>query len=280
MYPYAVYGADRMVKVQDFDDRVDVIPVADPNIFSMSQRVTLANENLKIAVSAPQLHNLREAYRRVYEALGTRQIDNILLPEKEPVAEDPATENSKALRMELPKVFPDQDHNAHVAAHGIFIRSRMVQMNPMVYALLQGHISDHIAHQAHGEVGAFIAQDPKMIEAKQLDPAGYEVQFNSMVAKRVVELTTQLIQAEGGEQQDPLIALKQRELDLKALDIQRRANESQMDMQRKSEEFDERIDVEKMKLENQEVQANKRIQVAKEKIQVSKDKLTTSTIPK
>ena len=119
-----------------------------------------------------------------------------------------------------------------------------------------------------------------MIEAKQLDPAGYEVQFNSMVAKRVVELTTQLIQAEGGEQQDPLIALKQRELDLKALDIQRRANESQMDMQRKSEEFDERIDVEKMKLENQEVQANKRIQVAKEKIQVSKDKLTTSTIPK
>ena len=283
VYPYAVYGADRMVKVQDFDDRVDVIPVADPNIFSMSQRVTLANENLKIAVSAPQLHNLREAYRRVYEELGTRQIDNILLPEKQPVpevAEDPATENSKALRMELPKVFPDQDHNAHVAAHGIFIRSRMVQMNPMVYALLQGHISDHIAHQAHGEVGAFIAQDPKMIEAKQLDPAGYEVQFNSMVAKRVVELTTQLIQAEGGEQQDPLIALKQRELDLKALDIQRRANESQMDMQRKSEEFDERIDVEKMKLENQEVQANKRIQVAKEKIQVSKDKLTTSTIPK
>ncbi len=280
VYPYAVYGADRMVKVQDFDDRVDVIPVADPNIFSMSQRVTLANENLKIAVSAPQLHNLREAYRRVYEALGTRQIDNILLPEKEPTPEDPATENSKALRMELPKVFPDQDHNAHVAAHGIFIRSRMVQMNPMVYALLQGHISDHIAYQAHGEVGAFQMQDPNMIAMKQQDPAGYEVQFNSMVAKRVVELTTQLIQAEGGEQQDPLIALKQRELDLKALDIQRRGNESQMDMQRKSEEFDERIDVEKMKLENQEVQANKRIQVAKEKIQVARDKLSTSTIPK
>ena len=280
VYPYAVYGADRMVKVQDFDDRVDVIPVADPNIFSMSQRVTLANENLKIAVSAPQLHNLREAYRRVYEALGTRQIDNILLPEKQPVPEDPATENSKALRMELPKVFPDQDHNAHVAAHGIFIRSRMVQMNPMVYALLQGHISDHIAYQAHGEVGAFQMQDPNMIAMKQQDPAGYEVQFNSMVAKRVVELTTQLVQAEGGEQQDPLIALKQRELDLKALDIQRRGNESQMDMQRKSEEFDERIDVEKMKLENQEVQANKRIQVAKEKIQVARDKIITSTIPK
>jgi len=269
-----------MVKVQDFDDRVDVIPVADPNIFSMSQRVTLANENLKIAASAPQLHNLREAYRRVYEALGTRQIDNILLPEKQPVPEDPATENSKALRMELLKVFPDQDHVSHAAAHATFIQSRMVQMNPMVYALLQAHISDHIAYQAHGEVGAFLVQDPNMVQMRQLDPAGYEVQFNSMVAKRIVELTQQLVQAEGGQQQDPLVTLKQRELDLKALDIQRRAQESQMDMARKSEEFDEKMDVEKMRLENQEIQSAQRLQVAREKIQVAKDKQVTSTIPK
>jgi hypothetical protein len=101
-----------------------------------------------------------------------------------------------------------------------------------------------------------------------------------MVAKRVVELTTQLIQAEGGEQQDPLIALKQRELDLKALDIQRRGNESQMDMSRKAEEFDEKMDLEKMRLENQEVQSAQRLQVAKEKIQVARDKQVTSTIPK
>ena len=156
----------------------------------------------------------------------------------------------------------------------------MVQMNPMVYALLQGHISDHIAFQAHGEVGAFQMQDPNMIAMKQQDPAGYEVQFNSMVAKRIVELTQQLVQAEGGQQQDPLIALKQRELDLKALDIQRRAQESQMDMSRKSEEFDEKMDLEKMRLENQEVQSAQRLQVAKEKIQVARDKQVTSTIPK
>ena len=108
VYPYAVYGADRAVKIQDFDDRVDVIPVADPNIFSMSQRVTLANENLKIAMSNPQMHNLHEAYRRVYEALGTRQIDTLLKPAEIPIPEDPATENAKALQMKMLKLFQNK----------------------------------------------------------------------------------------------------------------------------------------------------------------------------
>jgi len=272
VYPYSVYNADRAVKVADFDDRVDVIPVADPNIMSMAQRVTLANENLKIAMSAPQMHNLREAYSRVYEALGTKNIDSLLIPEKQPMPEDPGTENAKALKMELLQAFPDQDHEAHITAHGTFIQSRMVQMNPMVYALLQGHISDHIAMQAHGEVGALIQQDPNMQAMQQQDPDGFKVLFNSMVAKRVAELTQNLVAAEGGPQQDPLVALKQRELDLKALDIQRRAQESMDDMMRKEGEFDEKIDVEKMKLEQQEEQAAARIRVAQEKINVAREK--------
>jgi hypothetical protein len=279
-YPYAVYGADRNIKAVDFDGRVDVIPVADPSIYSMAQRVTLANENLKIAMSNPQMHNLREAYRRVYEALGTRQIDDLLIPEKEPMPEDPATENSKALRMELLKVFPEQDHVAHVNAHTIFMQSRMVQTNPMVYALLQGHISDHIAYQAHGEIGATLMQDPNMVAMQQQDPNGYQVQFNSFVAKSAAELTQQLVQAEGGEQQDPLVMLKQRELDLKALDIQRRANESQQDMERKTYEFEDRLDVEKMKLENQEQQAAERIKIAEEKLKIAREKNQQAFIPK
>jgi hypothetical protein len=272
VYPYSVYNADRAVKITDFDDRVDVIPVADPNIMSMAQRVTLANENLKIAMSAPQMHNLREAYSRVYESLGTKNIDSLLIPEKVPTPEDPGTENAKALKMELIQAFPDQDHDAHITAHGSFIQSRMVQMNPMVYALLQGHISDHIAMQAHGEVGALVQQDPEMQMMQQQDPDGFRVVFNSMIAKRVAELTQILVQSEGGPQQDPLVALKQRELDLKALDIQRRANESQEDMMRKEGEFDEKIDFEKMKLEQQEEQAAARIRVANEKINVAREK--------
>ena len=115
---------------------------------------------------------------------------------------------------------------------------------------------------------------------QQQDPNGYQVQFNSLVAKRIVELTQQLVQAEGGQQQDPLVMLKQRELDLKALDIQRRARESQQEMERKSFEFEDRIDVEKMKVENQEQQAAQRIKVAEEKLKIAREKQQQMFVPK
>jgi hypothetical protein len=269
VYPYAVYNADAAVKQTDFDDRVDVIPVADPNIMSMAQRVTLANENLKIVMSNPQMHNVREAYRRVYEALGTKQIDNLLKPDIQPVPEDPATENAKALQMQLLKAFPEQDHDSHIAAHIAFIQSRMVQVNPMVYALLQGHISDHIAMKAHGEVGAMIEENDQMKQLQQQDPQGFQVQFNSMVAKIVAQLTAELVQQEAGTQKpDPLVQLKQRELDLRAMDMQRKAMESQQDMDMKQSEFDEKIDIEKMKVENQEQQAEQRNQLAQTKLAI------------
>ena len=274
VYPYAVTGADRLVKVEDFDDKVDVIPVADPNIFSMAQRFTLAQTQLQIAQSNPQMHDLREAYRRVYEAIGTREIDLLMPPPQEPFAQDPALENARALKMELLNVFPEQDHDAHIAAHGAFIQSRMIQINPMVYALLQGHISDHISFKAQGEVGAMIAESEEMNMMAKQDPAGFEIQFNSMIAKRIAELTTQLIQAEGGtQQQDPLVALKQRELDLKAMDIQRRAQETQQDLERKEIELEEKYDIERMKMENQEEQAAERMKVAKDKLKLTEQSL-------
>jgi hypothetical protein len=173
--------------------------------------------------------------------------------------------------MEIPKAFPDQDHAAHITAHGAFIRSRMVQMNPMVYALLQAHISEHIAFQAHGEIGAFVAEDPMMQQMKLQDPDAYMVQFNSMVSKRIAELTTNLVAQEGG-QQDPLVALKQREIDLKAMDIQRRAQESMLDLERKQYEFDEKLNFEEVKLEQQQDQSDDRLAVAQEKINVAREK--------
>lgn len=274
VYPYAVTGADRLVKVEDFDDKVDVIPVADPNIFSMAQRFTLAQTQLQIAQSNPQMHDLREAYRRVYEAIGTREIDLLMPPPQEPFPQDPALENARALKMELLNVFPEQDHDAHISAHGAFIQSRMIQINPMVYALLQGHISDHISFKAQGEVGAMISESEEMNMMAQQDPAGFEIKFNSMVAKRIAELTTELIQAEGGtQQQDPLVTLKQRELDLKAMDIQRRAQETQQDLERKEIELEEKYDIERMRMENQEEQAAERMKVAKGKLKLQEESL-------
>ena len=121
VYPYDVYGGPREIKQLDFDNRVDILPVADPNIMSMAQRVTLAQSQLQIAQSNPQLHNIHEAYRRVYEALGTKQIEALLKPPpKQPEPLDPAKENARALQMKLLTAFEFQDHDAHIAAHMAF----------------------------------------------------------------------------------------------------------------------------------------------------------------
>ena len=273
IYPYSVYGADQAVKQTDFDDRVDVIPVADPNIMSMAQRVTLANENLKIALSNPMMHNLREAYRRVYEALGTQDIDQLLIPQEKPMPKDPATENMEALFMKPLKAFPTQDHDAHIAAHASFIATRMVQINPQVYSALQAHISEHVSMKAQGEVGAMIQNDPQMQQMLQQDPQAAEIRVAAMIAQRVAEITTELAKGEAmGQQKDPLVALKERELDLKAIDIQRRADQDMNSNEIRENEIDEKLDIEKMKLENNEDQAKERIRIAEEKIAIQKRK--------
>jgi len=270
IYPYAVYGANRMVKVQDFDDRIDVIPVADPNIYSLSQRVTLAQTNLQIAQSNPKMHNLREAYRRVYEALGTKDVDKLLKPEPQPKEQDPGIENAEALKMEIPFAFPQQDHQAHITAHGAFIQSRMVQINPMVHALLIGHISQHVSLQAQGEVGAMIEENPNIQAQLQQDPEGAQIRINAMIAQRIAEITTQLVERSiVGQQKDPLVQLKQQEIDLKAMDMQRKSAEKMADIGMKEDQFDEKIDVAKMKLEDDEDQAKERIRIADDKLDLT-----------
>ncbi len=271
IYPYSVYGADQAVKQTDFDDRVDVIPVADPNIMSMAQRVTLANENLKIAMSNPMMHNLREAYRRVYEALGTQDIDQLLIPQEKPMPKDPATENMESIMQKPLKAFPQQDHDAHIAAHVAFMQTRMVQINPQVYSALQAHISEHVSLKAQGEVGAMVQEDPNLQQMLQQDPEAAQIRMESMIAQRVAEVTTQLAQGEAmGQQKDPLVALKERELDLKAVDLQRKAEQDMTLNEIRENEIDERLDIEKMKLENNEDQAAERIRIADEKLEIAR----------
>ena len=268
-YPYAVYGADRIIKSLDFDARVDVLPVADPNIFSMAQRVTLAQTQLQIAQTNPQLHNLHEAYTRVYEALGTKQIPELLKPEEKPFPKDPAIENAEALQMKIAQAFPEQDHDAHIAAHSAFLRTRMVQINPPVYALLQGHISQHVSFKAQKEVMAMMQQDQQMMMMAQQNPQQFQVMMDSEVAKRIAQITSELAQAEAqqdGAKQDPLIMLKQRELDLRAMDMQRRAETDALRINNQDEQFEDRLDFDKVKLEVNDEQSDERLEVAREKM--------------
>ena len=277
-YPYAVYGGERMIKLVDFDDRVDIVPVADPNIFSMSQRVTLAQTQLQIAQSNPAIHNMHEAYRRVYEALGAKQIPDLLKPQERPVPKDPGLENMEAMQMKPLTAFLEQDHDAHIAAHSAFMRTRMVQINPPVYANLQGHISQHVSMKASTEINNIMQQDPQMAQLAQENPQQYKMMFDSQVAKRIAQITAELAQGENMadmQKQDPVVMLKQRELDLKAMDLQRRSSEGTMRIENQEDQFEDRLEFDKIKLEQNDEQADKRLDIARQKLEQNEQKART-----
>jgi len=260
-YPYQVIGGNRMIKQQDFDDRVDILPISDPNIFSMAQRITLAQQQLQLASSNPQMHDLREAYRRMYAAMGVDNIDAILKPNPDmPEPTGPATENGMVMKGQPPKAFPMQDHPAHIAAHQEFMFTRMVQINPQVYSSLQAHMSEHIAlmagEQVQQEFGEQLQQLQQAMQQAQQNPQmmqQIEQQqaqvVNQMAAKQAqieAQLTAGLAKEEEArmskEPQDPLVRLKQQEIDLKAMETQARlAKDIAMDS--------EKMDLERDKLE-------------------------------
>ena len=275
VYPYQVIGADNTIKAADFGPEVDIIPVADPNIFSLSQRITLASQQLQVAQSNPQLHNIREAYRRVYEAMGTKEIDKLLKPEKKPTPMDPGVENAGALRMEIPVAFYFQNHDAHIASHVAFMKTRMVQANPMVHALLTAHVMEHISFKARAQILIEVNTNrPDLKALEQKDPQSYLAETESMIAEQIAVLTNLFIEGEqGGTKLDPLVALKGRELDIKAMDVQNRAAQNNADLMRKMDEFEKRLDLDKMIREDNEEASKERIRVADEKLDLTERKI-------
>ena len=219
-----------------------------------------------------------EAYRRVYEALGTKQIPELLKAEEKPMPKDPAMENMEAMQMKPLMAFPEQDHDAHIAAHSAFMRTRMVQINPMVYANLQGHISQHVSLKASIEVNAMMQQDPQMAQIAQQSPDQYKILFDSQVAKRVAQITAELAQNENMadmSKSDPVVMLKQRELDLRAMDLQRKAQEGTMKMENQMDQFEDRLEFDKVKLEQNDEQSDKRLDIARQKLEQNEQKTRT-----
>jgi len=228
-YPYEVEGGDTSIKAQDFDGRVDVVPVSDPNIFSMTQRITLAQQQLQLAQQAPQMHNMYEAYRRMYSALGVTDIDLVLPPPPEAQPESPALENARALVIpsggQPLKAFPDQDHLAHIQAHVMFMKMPLLQMSPAVYGLLLSHVLEHLSLAAQQQVVLQMHQNGINI---QLQPHEMEIE----VAKAETQLMQQVIQELSPPQgPDPLIQIQQQGLQLKGQELQQKAQEAQAKLQ-------------------------------------------------
>ena len=227
-YPYEVDGAAPEVFKDDFSPKVDVQPVSDPNIFSMAQRVILAQEQLKMAQSAPELHDLYEAFKRMYSALGVQNVDDILKPPAQPMPENPAIENGRMpiLASGAPapalKAFPSQDHDAHIAAHMAFAQSRVVKQAPAVYAVLLAHIYDHVAlkceAQAREQLGMPAPKDPT--KEAPMDELSMDPKLQQLTAQLIAKFLVQFAKYEdqflGSLQdgEDPIVALKNRELDI------------------------------------------------------------------
>ena len=248
IYPYDVVGGTRQIKQMDFDDRVDILPVADPNIFSMSQRITLAQTELQLATSNPQLHNLYAVYRNMYSALGVKNVDQILPPPMPPMPKDPSLEHIDALAGKPFQAFPGQDHRAHITSHLNFMSTNMVRNNPAIMAAIQKNILEHISLMAQEQVQLeFREQMQQMMMMQQ------QAQMNPMVAQQLQMLTQKIearkaiLIAEMTEEfmkeekeitsqfdSDPLLKLKSREVDLRAMENERkkRADESKADLDR------------------------------------------------
>ena len=257
-YPYDVPGASRNVKVADFDDKIDVLPVADPNIFSQTQRISMAQMELQLAQSNPQMHDLYQAYRQMYEAVGVKNINAILPPPQQPTPIDPALEEIAAMGMKPFQAFPGQDHKAHIDSHLNFMQSNMVQNSPAIMGALQKNILERISLMAQEQIQLEFQEE--LMQAQQMQQMLQQQPQNQQLVQQVTQLTNKInarkavliaemvkdymseeekiISELGG---DPLLKLKSRELDIKA-----RQNEAR-------KEFDEsRISLDTMRaMQNQ-----------------------------
>ena len=235
-YPYDVVGGQRNVKQADFDDRIDVVPVADPNIFSMSQRITMAQTELQLATSQPQLHNLYQVYRNMYEAIGVKNVDAILPPPAPNAPMDPSMEHINALAGKPFQAFPGQDHRAHITAHLNFMSTNIVRNNPAVMAAIQKNILEHISLMAQEQVQLeFREQMQEMMQMQQMAAMNPQVQqqlqsmTNQIEARKsvlIAEMTEEFMKEEkeitSQFDSDPLLKLKSREVDLRAMENERK----------------------------------------------------------
>ena len=266
-YPFEIAGGERIVKVNDFGDQIDVLPHSDPNVFSMAQRVMMAQTQLQLATSAPQIHDLREAYFRMYQALGVQNIKDIL-PATEPEnSKDPATENADALIGSPLKAFVHQDHEAHIATHMAFMQNPVFQNNQQAMLVLQSHIQEHFAMLYRQQVEQMIGR-PLPAEDEQVPP-----ELENQIAQAAAQATQQISaqaqqfaqqQGEGGI--DPLLQIRMKELELKERDMQRKEAESQSRLAFDMQKEQVKTAIKEAEMQQDAAQAAERIQVQREKM--------------
>jgi hypothetical protein len=253
-YPYDVPGAEKTIKQTDFDDKVDILPVADPNIFSQTQRISLAQTEMQLAASNPGIHNQYEVYKNMYEALGVKDIDQILIKPTPPQPKDPALEQIDALAGKSFQAFPGQDHRAHISTHLSFMSTNLARNAPPVMAALEKNIFEHISLMAQEQVEVefrsemqqlqqmqqMMQQNPQAAQQMQIQMRMISEKIESRKAVLISEMMEEFMKEENKIiselDNDPLAKLKARELDLRA-----------QDNERKKEADEQRFNIDRMK---------------------------------
>ena len=261
VYPYEVIGGQNQIKQMDFDDRIDILPVADPNIFSQTQRISLAQTEMQLAASNPQIHNQYEVYRNMYEALGVKDIDLILKRPEQPAPKDPSLEHIDAMAGKPFKAFPGQDHRAHMTAHLNFLATNLARNAPMVSAAVQKNCLEHISLMGQEQIELEFREElmelAKMQQMMQQNP---QIQQQMVPLQQKIEARKAILIADMTEDfmkeekaitsqfdNDPIAKLRARELDIRA-----------QDNEQKRQEAEERLNLEKMKaMMNQSLQSEK-----------------------
>ena len=251
-YPYDVVGGQKTIKQADFDDKVDIIPVADPNIFSQTQRISIAQTELQLAMANPAIHNMYEVYRNMYSALGIKDVDRILMKPDQPTPKDPALEHIDALAGKPFQAFPGQDHRAHITAHLNFMATNMARNAPVIMASLEKNCFEHISLMSQEQVEIEFQREIQQVQQMQQNPQAMQnpqIQIQVKMLTEKIESRKAVLIAEMMEEflneekkitsqfdNDPIAKLKSRELDLVA-----------QENDRKRQESNERINLDKMK---------------------------------
>jgi len=287
-----------MIKQSDFDDRVDILPVADPNIFSQTQRISLAQTELQLAQSNPQMHNMYSAYRNMYEALGIKNIDQVLVKPMQPTPKDPALEHIDALGGKQFQAFPGQDHRAHMTAHLNFMGTNIARNNPMIMASLEKNIFEHISLMSQEQIEVefrdelvqlqqmqqAMQQNPQMAQQMQIQAKMLQEKIESRKAVLIAEMMEEFMKEEqkitSQFDNDPIAKLRARELDLRAMENDRKAKESEEKMNLDKMKAMMNQSNQEEKLEQNEELANLRADTSIEKTILSKTLPSTDSMMK
>lgn len=254
-YPYQVQGAQQTVFKEDFGNQVDVVPVSDPNIFSTTQRIILAQTQLQLAQSAPQIHNLKAAFRKMYLALNVQDIDELLLPEVQAAPKDPIQENQDALMNTPLQAFIQQNHDAHIQAHLAFSQNPATAQNAAAVQALNAHIQQHQALKYRLQVQEILAQQgiqlPQPDQAGNLPPVPPE--YENMIAMAAAQATQQITGQEQALQQAMEVPDPQREMFEQQLQLEVEK------LRLREKELDQKSQIEVEKIDSQERQTDIRV---------------------